>query len=164
MIIRPQIWKQELSSELDKVDDIFHDFEKEDVDVSYAKIEKLFYLTSFILRKLIEADHINKDRHELTLKMALRNKVPFDEKDKYNLEKHYAMPFQDAGILKLDIVCNLFIHSFIFFPILVFDDRYKSGKFLGAVRVNTDWTMKENIYELEFEEFKRVLKLIINEE
>lgn len=162
MIIRPEIWKRELKNELDKVDGIFHDFGKDDRDVSYAKIEKLFYLTSFIVRKLIEAKHVKADALKPFLKIALRNETPFLERDKYNLEKHYSNSFRDGTSIKLDDFCNLFIHSYIFIPVLVHDDNYDGHVFLGAVRVNTDWTKNEKIYELEFEEFKRVLNLIID--
>lgn len=161
MIIRAEIWKRELRNELDKVHSIFTEFGKNDLDVSYAKIEKLFYLTSFIVRKLIEAEHVRKDTVQTQIKMAKRNKVPLDEKDKYNVEKHYVLPFEGSSSINLDILCNLFIHSYIFIPILVFDDQYDSGKFLGAVRVNTDWTKQKAIYELDFVEFNRVIELII---
>ncbi len=171
MIINSWVWKKELKKELrafTKFSSItdFSD-EKEDMDYIFLRIEKFFFVSSFIIRKLNESHKLSDELigTNIALEKYQRKNIsePWDFISKYDIEKFFDFntPIKcSLGAMKL---CNNFIHSFFFYPSLDLD--IQPGKqILSGVLFTSDKDSKFAMYYITLQNFFSFIQQVLDDD
>jgi len=89
------------------------------LDEHYSlRLEKFFFISAFIIRKLIEANKLsdeleNKDFNCIKYQ-RIRNDDFFDFLNRHHFEKFYNLEKEEKSFIKLENLCNILIHSYVF--------------------------------------------------
>ncbi len=168
MIRESYVWKKELKKELNSFEKFLKTYDIRNEDEEYQdrrmlKTEKFFYVTSFIIRKLIEAKKItnslvNKKINCVGYKKIYREPRLLDfsggncDIDKnYNLNKEL-----DLTISILDL-CNMFIHSYVFCESVSKDFQRLEGVFVNSIN-----TKNKYCYYVTYKQYKEIILDFVN--
>ncbi|MCK4252343.1 hypothetical protein KAX97_12915 [candidate division WOR-3 bacterium] len=124
------------------------------------RIEKFFFITSFIIRKLNEANKISDD----LLSKDYRCFKYKRKKDDYNIDfmnchkidNFYKLNKQISHSLRLKDLCNLFIHSYAF--IVQVDNSKPCG-----VYVNTDRIKEKHLLHIRLNTYESLIRDVIKD-
>lgn len=167
MIIESYIWKEELSKELKSFEKFLKDFNILNEDEKYQdkynlKIEKFFFVTSFIIRKLIEAKKITTSLVEEKLHCIGYKKIyRLPRISDYNghssdIEKNYYLDKPLSFTISLQNICNLLIHSY------VFQGCFNKNRFDG-IFINSINTKNKICYYITYQQYKKIIFDVCND-
>lgn len=117
MIHNPTIWKQELKEEKARFEEFLENWIETDSDRYHLRLEKFFFVGSFICRKLFENNHLSASLKKKPYTCGRYNRLETGLSLKrlgapLNLNAFYDFESKTRHItLTLDQICNLFIHS-----------------------------------------------------
>jgi hypothetical protein len=166
MIWNSPLWKAELKKELRKFIKYQVDIrsDKYDADHFVFGLEKFYFTCAFIIRKLVENNKLSDEFMSSNFKVSQYRRINKTEKlDTYNyldFAKYYSLENESGVQFNVNRVCNLFIHSFVFFP--TFDEEMEMA-FTG-VFINSDHSMDGYIYHIDFSEFERLINGVLEDE
>lgn len=170
MIFESWVWKEELKKELrkfiklinsDKNAYIKDDYDDEEYDIFNLKVEKFFFTSFFIIRKLLEAKKLSNSVCKLTINCLAYPKIPRPPKllDYYghacDINKNYDLNSQLNVTLTLNNLCNLFVHSYIFSPCI--EEESFNYIFINSTNTRNRYCYLINIIEI-FKIIKKVAK------
>jgi len=162
MIWESSIWKEEIQKELDD----FYCYLKSEPDIENEyfslRVEKIFFVSAFIIRKLIES---NKISDELLAKQYSAHKYKRITKESlidflncHHVDEFYDLQCPELCTFRIKEICNLLIHSFVF--ILSLDENLKLiGVFINSDRLKNSW-----LYELNIEIFFKIISDVTNDD
>ncbi len=167
MIIESYIWKEELNKELKSFEKFLKDFDILNEDEKYQdkynlKIEKFFFVTSFIIRKLIEAkkitDFLVKEKlHCIGYEKIYRLPRLLDYYGhSCDIEKNYCLDKPLNFTISLQDICNLFIHSY------VFQGCFNKNRFDG-IFINSINTKNKICYYITYQQYKKIIVDVCND-
>lgn len=174
MIYESYVWKQELKKELDK---FTRQILKSDSlvtvdnrDQTYFKIEKFFFISSFIIRKLNEAhklsDELNETQISIEKSMRINKDIELGHWNNHHVDEFYKLNQFQASSISVSTLCNSIIHSFIFgfvFNSEEESDFDKEKDFIGVI-VNSDFSKEKYLYYVKIEEFVFMVKEVIKDD
>lgn len=157
MISHSYYWKKGLLREADKLHKRLE--QKRWTERSVINIEKDLFLSFYSIRKLIEAKRLTDSVVQYSLPVVSypnsgRNVTLLncsEPSDFYN----FSLPQKEK--LDLVFVCNLFIHSYLFF--ISFDEN----GVLDGVLVNSDRTRNKSMWGISVVEIIRTFKMVGND-
>ncbi|HZT98399.1 MAG TPA: hypothetical protein VFA10_01995, partial [Ktedonobacteraceae bacterium] len=140
MISNAWVWKRELKKELKAFNKFLAKTNVRDAagdDYLYLKLEKFFFTTSFIIRKLFESYKLSEELASINVPVERYKRIDIEKKinlfTNYDILRYYDVDNPAKSSLGAMKLCNCFIHSFNFAPVL--DEE--SGKLVG-VHINSD--------------------------
>lgn len=154
MIWDSEVWKSDLKRELSALERLVakRGAKSEPLGI---RIEKFYFLSAFIIRKLIEAGKLSSEvvsqKVKLDFHECIDKKVCIDRFNCHHIDRFYDL---NAGVLVLKDMkwlCGKLIHSFSFSQL-----HDKDDKFIG-VFFNSDENKKEGLWYLSFSEYKRIV-------
>lgn len=166
MIFDSYVWKDDLKKEVKK----FSKFIKEtkirvappDSAIFFLKIEKFFFVTAYIVRKLKESNKLSDEltTTEIPVKKYLRKNKDeiLDFLNNHHCERFFDFKKPQKTKLPCMTLCNYLIHSFIFDP--VFDE--KNWKVIG-MQITSDKSKVEALYYVAIEDYLTFLEEVIND-
>lgn len=166
MLSNSHVWKRELKKELQA----FKKFiaktdirEAADNDYLYLKIEKFFFITSFIIRKLYESHKLSEELVSINISVERYKRIDaerrihlFNNSDLFEFYDFTEKTKASLGAMKL---CNCFIHSFNFGP--VFQKGEKA--LLVGVYINSDNDKDTFLYYVKLEAFINFVQNVIDD-
>lgn len=173
MIWNSVVWKDELQKELDGFSKILVEMDQYNGDPDYKydeyydsyynlRLEKFLLVSSFVVRKLSDSlklsDELESQDFNCYIYKRLENDDIISVINRNNVTRFYNLDAPEEVPLKLKEICNLFIHSLVFRPVV--DDKMS----LQGVFVNSDWTKDKSLYYVEINLFVKLVKEIINDE
>lgn len=166
MIFDSYVWKKELKKELTQFKKFINttkiQVEPPESSIFFLKIEKFFFVTSYIVRKLNESNKLSDELVSTNIsliKYPRKNKnIILDFMNNHHTERFFDFKKKQKSNLPCLVVCNYLIHSFIFDPI--FDD--KDWKVVG-IQVTSDRSKSEALYYVSLEEYLSFLEEVIND-
>lgn len=165
MIYESYVWKQELQKELNKFKKFISnmDLSKEDgvPDNVNIKIEKFFFVSSFIIRKLNEAEKLSYEFNSMRVPVArfkrINKAIRIHKYNNHHLEKFYDLDKKEISSLRIATLCNDLIHSFIFK--CGCEEETISGKEkLSGIIFNSEHTKNSYLYFIELCDFISIIK------
>jgi hypothetical protein len=167
MIFDSYTWKRELKKELKQFKKFTNTTNIQvappESGIFFLKIEKFFFVTAYIIRKLNES---NKLSDELVNTRISVTKYPrtnkgelLDFMNNHHTERFFDFKKKQKSSIPCLVVCNYLIHSFIFDPI--FDD--KDWKVVG-IQVTSDRSKSEALYYISLGEYLGFLEEVINDQ
>lgn len=164
MIWDSVIWKEELKKELRDFGKFLSNINKYKGDYINLRIEKFFFTSSFIIRKLNE-DHKLSDELESEdfscveyKRKGIKKVGILDFMNWHHIDRFYNLRKGIKCLLSLKDICNYFIHSFIFIPNLNYKDR-PCGIF-----VNSDRTKNKYLFYIKLTTFVKLLNNVISDD
>ena len=166
MIYDSYIWKQDLKKELVKFKKFIYttkiQVKPPESNKFFLRIEKFFFVTAYVIRKLNEANKLSDELVSTTLPIV---KYPRKNKDKrldflnyYYPERFFDYKNKQEMNLNCLVLCNYLIHSFIFNPI--FDE--KEWNVIG-IQVTSDKSKLEALYYITLNDYFKFLEQIISD-
>lgn len=155
------VWKNELKRELSAVVRCVkkRDIKSESLGI---KIERFYFLSAFIIRKLMEADKLSNEvsfqKIQLNFHKYINTKGFVDKFNNHHIDKFYDLENKTQVSKDLRWLCGKLIHSFCFSQ--VFNE---ANQFAG-VFFNSDENKKEGLWYLGFGEYKRIVDSCINDQ
>ena len=171
MILESWVWKKELKKELSKFIKLIksdkniylkNDYDDEEYDLFNLKVEKFFFTSFFIIRKLLEARKLSNFVCKLTLNCFAYPKVPRPPRllDYYghacDINKNYNLNEQLNVTLTLSDLCNLFVHSYIFSP-------FVEDNSLDYIFINSSNTKNKYCYLIKIDKLFELINYIIED-
>lgn len=171
MILESWVWKKELKKELSKFIKLIksgkniylkNDYDDEEYDLFNLKVEKFFFTSFFIIRKLLEAKKLSNSVCKLTLNCFAYPKVlrPPRLLDYYghacDINKNYNLNEQLNVTLTLSDLCNLFVHSYIFSPCV-------EDNSLDYIFINSSNTKNKYCYLIKIDKLFELINYIIED-
>jgi len=155
MIFDSVVWKEELEKKIEDFKDYnINEFEVEDERLD-MRTEEFFFITSFIVRKLIEAlklsDEYLASQYGVIKHQRNEDDCKIDFLNNHKIDQYYNLESRNHITLNLNRVCNLFIHSYIF--IISIDKDCVDGVF-----VTTDYDKEKFILFISLDEYIRLLE------
>lgn len=170
MIYESYVWKQELKKELNKFQKLISNMDlskKAGVpDNVNIKIEKFFFVSSFIIRKLNEAEKLSNEFNSTRVPVSrfkrINKVVRIHNYNNHRIEEFYNLDKGEISSLKIATLCNDLIHSFIFR--CVFEDELVSGKEkLSGVVFNSEHTKNSYLHFIEIYVFINLIENAIKD-
>lgn len=167
MIFDSFVWKKELKTELRR----FRTFISSnnlpvappDSNYYFLRVEKFFFVTAYIVRKLNESNKLSDELVSATIPVIIhprKNKnIVLDWLNKDNIERFFSLKKRVRGNLSYMNLCNNLIHSFIFDP--VFDD--KDWKIV-EIQVTSDRNKEKALYKVLVEDYCNFLEEVIKDD
>lgn len=168
MIFESWVWKEELKKELRKFIKLINSdknaYIKDDCDdekyyIFNLKVEKFFFTSFFVIRKLLEAKKLSNSVCKLTINCLAYPKIPRQPKllDYYghacDINKNYDLNNKLNVTLTLNNLCNLFVHSYIFSPCI-------EKKSFNYIFINSTNTKNKYCYLINIIEIFKIIKMI----
>jgi hypothetical protein len=166
MIWNSHIWKGELKRELKKFNKYLKDItsNKYDVDHFAFGLEKFYFNCAFIMRKLIENGKISNELLTINFKCSKYKRINKTEKlDMINyieFFEYYDLENVEEDSISIKQVCNLFVHSYVFFPTFDEDNEMK----FSGIFINTDHSKDDFIYHLDYHEFNLMINDVLKDD
>lgn len=152
MIWNSHIWKSELIKELRNFKRYLKQIKSSKYDTEHfvMGLEKFHFLCSFIIRKLVESGKLSDELLAKNYKCGKYQRIQTEKKlDFMNIMdfgKFYDLMNCIKSSLTIKQICNLFIHSFIFFP--TFDEE--RGMEYNGVFINSDYDKDKHLYHIDY--------------
>jgi hypothetical protein len=170
MIYESGVWKRELKKELRLFRHLLSktDFSEESSfsDDINLKIEKFFFVSAFIIRKLNEANKLS-DELNATSTPALkyerinRNEI-LDYMNNHRIDEFYDLDNGKKSSIGIKTLCNSLIHSFIFSA--VFGEEVSDGKEeLLGILINSDYSKDNALYYIDLDDFFKMIEEVAND-
>lgn len=160
MIFDSVVWKEELEKKVIEFGDYLSGEFVLDDEVFDYKVEEFYFVTAYIVRKLVEAFKLSDEYCSVQYKLVkyLRNEDDYkiDYLNNYKIESHYNFKSSQNTSFSLDKICNLLIHSYMFMIAV-------ENESLDGVFVTTDYDKEKFIFYLSLEEYMKLLCGCIND-
>jgi len=160
MIWESSVWKNELRSELRSFKRFLKKMNQYEYEYTTLRIEKFFFIVTFIIRKLNEAnkisdDLLSKDYHCFKCERK-KDDYRIDFMNCHKIDDFYKVKKQIPHSLRLRDLCNLFIHSYSF--IVCVDNSKPCG-----VYVNTDRTKERYLLYIRLATYESLIRDVIRD-
>ena len=160
MIWDSVIWKKELRKEMlgfEKATSI-HGINSEFLGF---KTERFFFLSSYIIRKLLEADKLSNEVAFRPILVKYYGYISqegcFDKLNNHHIDRFYDLDNECYKKKDLKWMCSKLIHSFCFAPL------FHKKKFCG-VFFNSDETKKEGLFYIDYKTYKTIVVSCIHDD
>ena len=168
MILESWVWKKELKKELSKFIKLIksdkniylkNDYDDEEYDLFNLKVEKFFFTSFFIIRKLLEAKKLSNSVCKLTINCDAYPKVPRPQRllDYYgqtcDINENYDLDRQLNVTLTLYNLCNIFVHSYVFLPCI-------EEKSFNKIFINSTNTKNKYCYLINIAEIFKIINIV----
>lgn len=170
MIYESHVWKKELKKERSKftrqvINNPANKANNDKDDEINLTIEKFFFITAFIIRKLNEARKISDELiNTWEIPVERYQRINSDREINYwnnlRLEEFYDLDHLQNSKLGIATLCNYIIHSFIFHPLYDYEEK---EKFLGIV-FNSDRSKDKVLYILKVEDYLLLIGEVIKDD
>lgn len=161
MIFDSVVWKYELEKKVADFKTYISDKSALDEERFGMKVEEFFFVTAFIVRKLLESykfsDEYCAKQYTVIGYQRKKDDYAVDFLNNHKIDKHFDLESSEPITCNLNNICNLLIHSFIF--IMAVDDSVLDGIF-----VTTDYDKEKFILKLSLSEYLRLLEGCINDD
>ena len=171
MILESWVWKKELKKDLNKFIKLIksdknvylkNDYDDEEYDLFNLKVEKFFFTSFFIIRKLLESKKLSNSVCKYTINCFAYPKIqrPTRLLDYYghacDINKNYNLNRHLNVTLTLNDLCNFFVHSYIFSP------RVENNSF-NYIFINSLNTKNKYCYLIKIEKLFELINCIIED-
>ena len=171
MIYESFVWKRELKKELNNfrklVAKIDLSGEPGIPDEINLKVEKFFFVSAFIIRKLNEAKKLSDELNEMKIPVVQFRRINKDHKihfmNSHNLERFYKLEDGSNSSMGLAVLCNTLIHSFVFKVVVSNPEETDQKETVIGVLVNSDYSKDKAVYHIELEEFFSIIEETIGD-
>ena|SRR2546425_8980081 len=183
MIVNAMVWKEELKTELGHFNELLlngeyvngllldgREFEEEvdfeeEIDHAYLeyKVQKFFFVSSFIVRKLIESDQLSEELNRINIPIIEYKSFNEDARMWWRgnrVENFYNLENGRETSISIKKLCDIFIHSFVF--TLLFIEEKEKPKFDGIL-VNSDQSRRSKVFFVKWKNFSKLLEEVIND-
>lgn len=172
MIYESSAWKKELKKELriftklissDKNAYLNDDCDDNEYIMFNLKVEKFFFTSFFIIRKLLEAKKLSNSICQFNLHCSAYPKIPRPPRllDYYghacDIDKNYDINNPTNVTLSIRNLCNIFVHSYIFSPCI------QDGSF-NCILINSTKTKNKYCYLINIDILFRLIQSIIDDD
>lgn len=171
MIYESYVWKKELKKELNNFRKLVAKMDlsgepgiPDDINL---KVEKFFFVSAYIIRKMNEAKKLSDELNKMNVPTVQYRRVNKDHKihfmNNHNLERFYKLEGGSNSSMGLAVLCNTLIHSFIF-KVVVSNSEETDGKItVTGILVNSDYSKDKAIYHIELEDFFKIIEETISD-
>lgn len=167
MISESHVWKDELKKELVNFKKFISSTKigviPPESNSFFFKVEKFFFVTAYIIRKLNEANKLSDELISTNIPVILyprKNKHKIlDFLNKHHTEKFFNYNKWQNSNLSCVYLYNCLIHSFIFDPVF----NSKNWKVIG-IRVTSDKIKDKALYYLEINNYFKFLEDVISDD
>lgn len=122
---------------------------------SRAVIEENIFVSAYIIRKLLEAKKLSFELNKLKIKAEkFSNLKRVDHMNWHKIEELFDLTTPKKNQLRLNYLCNIIIHSFIF--MLCYNDNNSVHGFF----ITSDYTRNDELYLIELKDYIAFLKVI----
>ena len=169
MIYESYVWKKELKRELNNFRKLVAKMdlsgERGIPDILNLKVEKFFFVSAFIIRKLNEAKKLSDELNELTIPVVQYGRLNTDYginvRNNQIIERFYDLENGNGASLSVTVLCNMLIHSFVF-KVIVTNSGEKET--IVGILVNSDYSKDKALYYLKLDDFYKLLEETINDD
>lgn len=171
MINNSYVWKKDLKKELNNFRKLVAkmDLSREPgiPDIIYLKVEKFFFVSAFIIRKLKEAKKLSDELNEMKVSVAQFERINKDRKlhfmNNHDLEKFYDLANGRVSSLSLGVLCNTLIHSFVFRVAVSSPEETDGKETVSGIFVNSDYNKDKALYFIQLEDFFNIVEETISD-
>ena len=171
MIYESSVWKRELKKELTTfrklVAKIDLSGEPGIPDNINLKVEKFFFVSAFIIRKLNEANKLSDELNEIKIPVVQHKRINKDHKihfmNNHNPERFYKLEGGSNSLIGLAVLCNILIHSFIFKVVVSNAEETDGKETVIGILVNSDYSKDKALYHIALEDFIKIIEETIND-
>ena len=182
MIYDSYVWKKTLKNDLKQIKTfLLKYYSKADngsksYDDAFIRLQKYFVFSSIIIRKLIEAEKISDEAMTNSVKISTHEKINGKKITIFNdhkIDEFYDLENPKKGTMSIVNLTNSFIHSFHFMPAYdwkIIDESLDEDDFenlkldkLIGIYFSTDKTKDKNLNFINFEDFEKIIDLIIKD-
>lgn len=145
MITEPQYWKTEIlncaSFLRDKID------QKRWGSVSIGYLERITMSACYGARKLYESGYIDENDFHTPIQLRVHSTLGkgITSKNWRDLNLHYDLNCSSIENHKYSFLCNQFIHSFVFIPVL----KSEADRGLQGIAFNSDRSKKNSLFYID---------------
>lgn len=172
MIYESSVWKKELRKELNNFRKLLAKIDLSEEpgipDDINLKVEKFFFVSAFIIRKLNEAKKLSDELNETKIPVVQFKRINKDHTihfmNNHKLEKFYDLENENNSSIGLATLYNTLIHSFVF-KVVVSNAKETNGKeTVIGILVNSDYSKDKTLFHIEVEDFFKLLEEVINDD
>jgi hypothetical protein len=171
MIYESYVWKKDLKKELNN---FMKAVAKMDLsgepgipDTINLKVEKFFFVSAFIIRKLNEAKKLSGELNEMKVPVVQFERINKDRKlhfmNNHKLEKFYDLENGRGSALGLAVLCNTLIQSFIFQVVVSNPEETDGKETVSGILMNSDYSKDKALYDIRLEDFLKIVEETIND-
>lgn len=144
MIYESLYWKEDLIKVAEKLSK--REKQKRWNEKTFVSVEKDIFISFYAIRKLIEANKISTSLSNKDFSVSFfKNKgKPVTQLNWHKIEALYDFEVEIKEKINLKILCNLFIHSYVF----IID--FNKDNFDGIL-VNSDFSKNNKLFKIPFE-------------
>lgn len=167
MIIESYVWKDVLKRDLrttkKRIDKISAFTDPDEVERSYAALEKFVFSSAFVIRKLSESVKLSDELESVPIKVEAFARMNHDRPanlfTRFDFEGCYDFTNKESSKLTLRSLCNFLIHSFVF--AIEGTSRGLSPRYL---LFNSDRIKEKFIYRLSLARYFRLIEAVIQDD
>jgi hypothetical protein len=171
MIYESYVWKRELRKELNNFRKLAAKMdlsgEQGIPDTLNLKVEKFFFVSAFIIRKLNEAKKLSDELNEVAISVVqyerINRQLEISIRNNHLVDKFYDLENGNDTSLSVSVLCNTLIHSFVF-KVVVGDGEANGRETVMGILVNSDYSKDKAVYYLELGAFNKFVEEIINDD
>lgn len=132
-------------------------------DAAFLALEREVFWIAFAIRKLFEAktklsDQLEREQFQLRFHPRLETDAIEDVFTAHHIERFYDLGTSQKRTLGARRICDQLIHSWQFMPAT--DDEQRK---MEALYFNSDRSRQEGLYEIEWDEFRRLVVATITD-
>jgi hypothetical protein len=158
MIFESNYWKKDLLRSAKKITQ-FRCTKEMISEMTLFKIEKILFVGFYIIRKLIESNKLTfKTRDSLVHFKIFKNIKKVDQLNWHNIEKLYNLHSWKRASLPIKMICNQFIHSYVFVPCI-----NQSGSLIGLF-VCSDYKRSKQLFYITSKNIIKLFKTVGEDE
>lgn len=172
MIYESYVWKGELKKELTTFRKLVAKLDLSNEpgipDKINLKVEKFFFVSAFIIRKLNEARKLSDELNQMNIRIVQFARINKEQKinirNNHLLDKFYDLEIGSNASMGLAALCNMLIHSFVFKVTVTNTEAPDEKETILGILVNSDYSKDKAVYYIELEEFYKILEETINDD
>jgi hypothetical protein len=162
MIWESSVWREELQKELNDFYNFLVNIEASEAEYFNLRVEKFFFVSAFIIRKLAEANKLSDELISKDFSCIKYGRIKDDSiidfLNCHHIERFYNLEKKEKYLLNLRDICNYFIHSFVFSTV------HDANKKLCGVLVNSDRIKDKFLLYIELSTFIELINNVINDD
>ncbi|HYT03064.1 MAG TPA: hypothetical protein VEL70_09140 [Candidatus Acidoferrum sp.] len=171
MIYDSYVWKKDLKKELNNFRKLVANMDLSGEpgipDTINLKVEKFFFVSAFIIRKLKEATKLSDELNEMKVSVVQFERINKDRRlhfmNNHDLEKFYNLENGSGSSLGLAVLCNILIHSFVFRVAVSSPDETDEKETVSGIFVNSDYSKDKALYYVELDDFLKIVEETISD-
>lgn len=158
MIANSVYWKNEIKTIINKLSTINS---KKFTNKTYYQIEKYFFQTAYLIRKLYQSGKISDSLFKKDIVLYYYEPIKhINRKSWWDIYELYDFEAPIKCSIQLKYLLEQFIHSYTFIPIYNYDDKMETIKSIKCILFHSDKERNKKTYLITVEHYIDILKEI----